>query len=263
VDSRWCDNAGVRLHFLDSGEEVTPTETPVFVVPGWPEAADEYAWLGARLTDRRVVIADVRGRGPSDAPAHGYTWQHHVGDLEAVVAGAALPPPILVAFSRGSSYALGYALAHDAPVRGLVIGDYPALHVRLGPEFVEGHARMVVRDIAATERVAPQVVERLVAESEDVPLWERLRDLDCSVLLVRGGRPGALVGDDREARYRAALPTIRVALLPGAGHDLWSHDVDAYLGVLRPFLDECDRANRTAPVSAARSTSRRAPPAAR
>jgi pimeloyl-ACP methyl ester carboxylesterase len=242
VDHGWCDNAEVRVHYLESSGRVSPTRAPVLVVPGWPEAADEYEWLGRRLADRRVVIADVRGRGPSAAPEQGYSWRHHISDLEAVVASAALSAPVLVAFSRGSSYALGYALSHPEQIRGLVIGDYPAQHVRLGPEFAEAHARMLVRGVPATERVPIHVAERLQVESEDVPLWHRLRELDVPVLLVRGGRPGALVGAEREARYRAALPSIRVACLEDAGHDLWSRDRDAYLAVLQPFLDDCDSA---------------------
>jgi pimeloyl-ACP methyl ester carboxylesterase len=240
VDRRFCENGGVRLHWLDTGDAGVRTETPVLVVPGWPEAADEYAWLAAGVADRRVVVADVRGRGRSDAPAGGYTWRDHVRDLEAVVAGAALRRPVLVAFSRGSSYALLYALAHRAGVRGLVIGDYLAQHVRLPQEFASVHAQMVVRGVPATERVPLHVAERLQAESEAVPLWERLHELDVPVLLVRGGRDGALVDDDGEARYRAALPSIRVVHLARAGHDLWSRDPDAYLEVLWPFLADCD-----------------------
>ena len=243
MERHFGDNGGVRLHWLDSGDCGARTETPVLVVPGWPEAADEYAWLGARLADRRVVVVDVRGRGRSDAPARGYTWRDHVCDLEAVVAGAALPPPVVVAFSRGSSYALLYAIAHRTDVRGLVIGDYLAQHVRLPEEFASVHAQMIVRGVPATERVPLHVAERLQAESEAVALWERLPELDVPVLLVRGGREGALVDDDGEARYRAALPSIRVVRLARAGHDLWSRDPDAYLDVLRPFLAECDRAS--------------------
>jgi pimeloyl-ACP methyl ester carboxylesterase len=241
MDRRWCQHAGVRLHALDTGDGGMRTETPALVVPGWPEAADEYAWLGDRLVDRRVVIADVRGRGRSDAPAHGYTWQHHVRDLEALADGVALPPAVVVAFSRGSSYALGHALVRPDTVRGLVIGDYLAQHVRLPPEFAAVHEQMVVRGTPATERVERHVAEQVQVESEAVSLWERLPELPCPVLLVRGGRPGALVDDDAEARYRAALPSIRVALLGRAGHDLWSRDPDAYVDVLQPFLDECDR----------------------
>jgi pimeloyl-ACP methyl ester carboxylesterase len=106
------------LHALDTGDDDIRAKAAVLVVPGWPEAADEYAWLATALADRRVVVADVRGRGRSDAPAHGYTWQHHVGDLGAIADAVALPPHVVVAFSRGSSYALGHALACRDRVRG-------------------------------------------------------------------------------------------------------------------------------------------------
>jgi pimeloyl-ACP methyl ester carboxylesterase len=238
---RWCDHDDVRLHALDTGADGARPAAPVLVVPGWPEHADEYAWLGAALTDRRVVIADLRGRGQSDAPRRGYAWEDHVHDLVAITDAVALPPAVVVAFSRGSSYALGYALARAKHVRGVVIGDYLAQHVRLPPEFLDVHSEMVVRGTPATERVAPHVVEQLQADSEAISLWERLRELEFPVLLVRGGRAGALVDDEVEARYRAALPAIRVARLESAGHDLWSRDPDAYLAVLRPFLQECDR----------------------
>src|SRR5689334_9334438 len=83
----------------------------------------------------RGVIVDVRGRGRSDVPDTGYRWEDHIGDLHAVVEATGLDHPIVVAFSRGSSYALGFALEHPDELRGLVIGDYFARHVGLPAEF--------------------------------------------------------------------------------------------------------------------------------
>jgi pimeloyl-ACP methyl ester carboxylesterase len=242
MEHRWCDNDGTRLHYLDTGAR--GDATPALVVPGWPEAADEYEWLAERLTERRVVIADLRGRGGSDAPATGYTWEHHIGDIAAIVAAAALDAAVLdaavlVAFSRGSSYALGYALERPASVRGLVIGDYHARHVGLPREFVAVNEQMVVRGVPATDRVPRHVIERIQVESREVPLWDRLAELTFPVLLIRGGRRGALVDDDIEVRYRTARPGIRVERIDDAGHDLWSRDMDEYLAVLRPFLADC------------------------
>jgi pimeloyl-ACP methyl ester carboxylesterase len=241
MEHRWCDNHGTRLHYIDSGDRA-PAFVPALVVPGWAEAADEYAWLPERLTERRVVVADLRGRGASDAPDHGYTWEHHVGDLAAIASASAVGPAVLVAFSRGSSYALGYALDHNQSVRGLVIGDYHARHVELPPAFVAANERMVVRGVPATDRVPRHVIERVQVESREVPLWHRLTECTFPVLLIRGGRRDALVDDEIEARYRAELPSVGVARIENAGHDLWSRDIDAYLAVLRPFLADCDDA---------------------
>jgi pimeloyl-ACP methyl ester carboxylesterase len=99
---------------------------------------------------------------------------------------------------------------------------------------------MRVRGVVAAERISRHVAEQVQADSREVPMWDDLATFEFPVLLVRGGRRGSLVDDASEARYRAALPSVRVATITGAGHDLWSRDVEAYVAVLRPFLADCD-----------------------
>jgi hypothetical protein len=80
-------------------------------------------------------------------------------------------------------------------------------------------------------------VRGVYAESRDVPLWDRLAELQCPVLVVRGGRRGSLVTDELAQRWQASLPSARMAVIASAGHDLWSRDPEAYLAVLLPFLE--------------------------
>jgi pimeloyl-ACP methyl ester carboxylesterase len=234
--SVFVDHDGVRLHALDNGrtDAVLPT---VLAIPGMGEYADEYAWLLDALGDRRVVVVDVRGRGRSDVPEAGYTWEHHIGDLRAVVDALGIDRPIVVAFSRGSSYGLGYALTYPSEVRGLVIGDYFARHVGLPPEIAEQQLQSKIRGTVIADRMSEHAVRQVVAESREVPLWDRLVELQCPVLVIRGGRKSALVGEELAAQWRESLPTVQMEIIADAGHDLWSRDVDAYLAVLMPFLD--------------------------
>jgi pimeloyl-ACP methyl ester carboxylesterase len=234
----FTDNAGVRIHALDNEVDDT-TLPPVVVVPGMGESAEEYAWLLDALGNRRVLIVDVRGRGQSDAPEQGYRWEDHYGDLAAMVAARALDRPILVAFSRGSSYALGYALSNPNGVRGLAIGDYWARHVGLPAEFGERQLAVVLRGVPMSERMPAHAVHGVARESREVPLWDRVQELECPVLVIRGGRRGVIVSDEGAAQWEAALPSVEFAMLADAGHDLWSRDRDAYLAVLRPFLERC------------------------
>lgn len=235
--SVFVDHDGVRLHALDNGR--TGTSLPaVLAVPGMGEYAEEYTWLLDALGERRVVVVDVRGRGRSDVPESGYTWEHHIGDLRAVVEALGVDRPIVVAFSRGSSYGLGYALTYPSELRGLVVGDYFARHVGLPPEIAEQQLQSKIRGTVIADRMSEHAVRQVVAESREVPLWDRLVELECPVLLIRGGRRSALVGDELAAQWRASLPSVQIELIADAGHDLWSRDVDAYLAVLLPFLDE-------------------------
>lgn len=235
--SVFLDNVGVRLHVLDNRRTDAPLPT-VLAIPGMGEYAEEYAWLLDALGERRVVVIDVRGRGRSDVPESGYTWEHHISDLRAAVDTLGLDRPIVVAFSRGSSYGLGYALTYPTEVRALVIGDYFARHVGLPPEIADQQLASKVRGTVIADRMSEHAVRQVVAESREVPLWDRLVELQCPVLVIRGGRTSALVGDELAAQWRASLPSVRMELIADAGHDLWSRDVDAYLAVLLPFLDE-------------------------
>jgi pimeloyl-ACP methyl ester carboxylesterase len=236
--SVFIDNDGVRIHALDN-RRADAAEPPVLVVPGMGEYADEYEWMLDALGNRRVVIVDVRGRGRSDVPDTGYRWEDHVGDLRAAVEQLGLERPIVVAFSRGSSYALGYALHFPADLRGLVIGDYFARHVGLPAEFADQQLESKVRGVPIADRMSEHAVRQVFAESHEVPLWNRLVEIPCPVLVIRGGRTSALVGDELAAQWQASLPTVELATIADAGHDLWSRDVDAYLAVLLPFLVRC------------------------
>jgi pimeloyl-ACP methyl ester carboxylesterase len=240
----WVEHRGVRIHYLEQGRG-RDAHVPVLIVPGMGERAAEYEWLLDSLDDRHVVAVDVRGRGKSDAPETGYTWDDHVDDVEAVLQATQVARPVFVGFSRGTSYAYGYLLRHPGSARGLVIGDYWPRHVGLPPEVLPGQLATVIRGVPMSERMPEHAVRGVVDESHDVPLLDRLGEFGCPVLLVRGGRRSAIVKDELAERYRAALPSIQVALIADAGHDLWSRDPDAYLAVLRPFLAKIDDAAAT------------------
>jgi pimeloyl-ACP methyl ester carboxylesterase len=241
VEDRWARSGEVKLHYIDNGWR-DPKLAPVLIIPGFGERAEEYRWLLQALRGRRALVMTHRGRGQSDAPASGYRWEDHIADVEAVVGAAGIEAPILVAFSRGSSYAYGYALGHREAVRGLVIGDYPARHVGLGPGFIDHQRNASIRGVPMSERMPLHAIAGVQSESVEVSLWERLGELKCPVLLIRGGRAGTMVDDATEQRYRDHLPEIEVAMLPSAGHDLWSRDADAFYQVLAPFLAAIDLA---------------------
>jgi pimeloyl-ACP methyl ester carboxylesterase len=241
VDDGWTDNGGVRIHYLEHRPADDGGRSPVVVVPGMGEGAREYAWLVEALADRHAVAVDVRGRGESDAPADGYTWEDHYGDVAAVVDAAAMDRPVVVGFSRGSSYALGYALAHPGRVRGIVMGDYFARHVGLPSQAFDVLWNQTIRGVPMGERMPEHAVRGVVDDSREVELWDRLPELTCPMLVLKAGRPSSILNEEQLERYRAVPAAIQIVLLPDAGHDLWSRGPDAYLAVLQPWLDDIDQ----------------------
>jgi pimeloyl-ACP methyl ester carboxylesterase len=71
----------------------------------------------------RVLAVDLRGRGLSDKPDHGYSIEHHVRDLAAAAADLGLEDHFVMGHSLGAYIGLAYTAAHPERVRGLVLMD--------------------------------------------------------------------------------------------------------------------------------------------
>ena len=96
---------------------------------------------------RRLIAYDLRGRGESDKPEHGYSLMHHTEDLLGLLDHFGLERAVLVGHSLGAHIAVRFAATHPERVDRLVLVDggidvrhevleslRPAIN-RLGVEF--------------------------------------------------------------------------------------------------------------------------------
>jgi pimeloyl-ACP methyl ester carboxylesterase len=239
--SRFVEHDGLRLHYVDSFDDaVDSSVAPVVFVPGMGDEAEEYHDLVEELLPRRVVAVDVRGRGASDAPESGWSPAHHVADLDAVIADAGVRRVHMASYSRGTGYSLGWAITHPDRVLSVTIGDYFAGHVQVPEQYRPGFHTRKWRGRPMNERMTPEAIDGVFAESEDVEMFVELGALGVPVLLVRGTAPGAIVTDELAARYRAAVPGIEIVDFDGSGHDLWRPDPHRFGRTLREFFDRVD-----------------------
>ena len=58
---------------------------------------------------RRLVALDLRGRGGSDKPEHGYNLDNHCGDIDGVLDHLGLERAVLMGHSLGAYICLAYA----------------------------------------------------------------------------------------------------------------------------------------------------------
>ena len=96
---------------------------------------------------RRLIAYDLRGRGESDKPEHGYSLMHHNEDLLGLLDHFGLEKAVLVGHSLGAHIAVRFAATYPERVDRLVLVDggidvrhevleslRPAIN-RLGVEF--------------------------------------------------------------------------------------------------------------------------------
>ncbi len=259
----------IRLHYLDWGGKDLP---PMVLLHGMRDSARSWDTFAKSLKGEfRVLALDSRGHGDSDwADSGGYTFQHHVADVEALLDALDVTEAIVVGHSAGGRYAWAYAVENPDRVQALIIVDIDPdpvnsqtsrdfANIDAEPDswdtFDEFQERLRARQVytgdvalrSQAKAVSRQTEDgkyvwkadiRIVTEYERPDLWDSWGRIECPVLLVRG-RQSRLLTHETAVRMRAALPAsqVRLAELEGGGH--WFHQdfPGAFEATVRWFLD--------------------------
>ncbi|MEY2470762.1 MAG: 2-succinyl-6-hydroxy-2,4-cyclohexadiene-carboxylate synthase [Actinomycetota bacterium] len=204
-----------------------------------------------------------------DAPGHGAHHETHLGlwesaDLLAAEGGRGT----WVGYSMGGRLALHVALAHPDNVERLVlIGATPGLesaserierqasdellaeelerdgldaflsrwlHQPLFATLPEDSAGLDARRRNTVSGLAASL--RLMGTGAQDPLWDRLHDIRCPVMLVTGALDTKFTAFAE--RMEALMPDAHIASLNGCGHAAHLEAPDAFVGVLDAFINE-------------------------
>ncbi len=129
---------GLRLYYKDYETEAAG-KLPVLCLPGLTRNSRDFEHVALRLQrDRRVLCADLRGRGRSQ---HDPNWQNYhpgayVADILLLLADAGVPRCVLLGTSLGGILSMMISATYPALVGGVILND-------VGPEVApEGLARI-------------------------------------------------------------------------------------------------------------------------
>lgn len=115
---------GINLHYVTWGEFTLP-EHAVLLVHGLTASYLEWSLLGPAFAEKGwfAIAPDLRGRGQSEKPPHGYGIPYHANDLLALCDAHNLPSVHIVGHSLGAQ--IGYFLAaiHPKRLEKLVLVD--------------------------------------------------------------------------------------------------------------------------------------------
>lgn len=203
--------------------EIAGSGPPIIFLHGW--TLDRRMWCDqfSALADRYTLIAiDRRGFGQSSAPPDRAA---ELADLEAVVAALGLARFALVGMSQAGSTAIGYALAHPAQVRALVLQGISLAGV---PDRAHGMDAIPVRHFATL--VEQGRLAEMKREWRDHPLMRTfsehsatlaeaiLDDYEGRDLLAGPSGPSASLADVT----RIVVPTLAIT---GAADTGWRREI--------------------------------------
>lgn len=234
--SRFTDNGGARIHYLDSGGD--DRGAPIVFVPGMTDIADDYSEI-LPLFGRRIVVVEVRGHGRSSSPASGYDLATLSGDVDAVVDSVTDGPVHVVTFSRGTSAAVAWTLKNADRVRSLAIGDYVPEEKVLPQGVPERLLGGRWRGTPVSERVDLDAGFKTFEAAQERSFWEELAGLRIPLLAVRSSER-ILVPDDQWARYHAVFPQAHLVEFDDSPHDIFRPERGRYPLLVREHADRAD-----------------------
>lgn len=260
------DTGAVRLHVQRIGPRAgRPATATVVLVHGLltDSLASYYftvapAFAAAGLD---VVMYDLRGHGRSERPARGYTLDHNIDDLEALLDRLAVSGPVhLVGNSYGGTIAFGFAARHPERAASVsLIESEPATAawaVKLG-----GILDRVVTQLAHNEPDAIRWISahrghntarlakgaaRLARDTtlgRDIPASRVLTQAQiaavrCPVLGLYGGDSDLA---ELAPRLESALPDCRTVVVPGHEHSVLVEASGTVGGHVLGLVEEVER----------------------
>ncbi|MGD0075065.1 MAG: alpha/beta hydrolase [Candidatus Binataceae bacterium] len=140
-ESKFVTANGLRLHYLDFGNESSP---PIVCIHGLTANAHSFDGVAPQLAHRyHVISVDVRGRGESQWGAYNdYALPAYVNDLNAMLVALNIPRTSLIGTSMGGMISMTFAVLFPAKVERIVLND-------IGPEI----------DPAGLKRIMDYVIE--------------------------------------------------------------------------------------------------------
>jgi N-formylmaleamate deformylase len=256
--ARYVDANGVRLHFLEYGDDSMP---PLVILPGITSPAITWDFVVPALGDFHVFTMDVRGRGLSDRGKR-YETEVLARDLAESIEALGLARPAVLGHSAGARTAVTFGVLHpelrgpivvaDPPLSGPGRPPYPTpieafvQSIRLAqegataddmrpffPTWTDEQLTLRAEWLATCDEHAVTETYRLFHEEDFFEYWPKLEP---PTLFVWAGA-GPVVGEAGAAEVAAANPNATVVELPGSGHMLPWDDLDGFVGIVRPFLE--------------------------
>lgn len=218
-----------------------------------------WAQVVAHLPTNRVILADIRGHGASDAPVPPYSMGTLVGDAEAVLDAADIRDAVVVGISLGGMIAQGLAVKRLDLVRGLVLSNTAARFGQPGPwqdraALVQAKGMSAVEDSMITRwfgrnptgaavdtarallrKTDPQGYAGCCTAIAGTDFYTPTSGLRLPTLGIAGDRDGS-TPPDLVRETLNLIPGSRLELLRGSGHLPCLDAPQAFGTLLRDFL---------------------------
>ena len=259
---------GETLAYIDRGN---PSGQPMVLIHGYTDNARDWVPLLPYLSkDFRLILVDIRGHGQSSKPECCYGRLDFAYDIKLLLDGLGIPKADIVGHSLGSIIAQTFAEYWPERTRRVVLiastGGWPPGIPRKAPQFdfaaairqlkepIEPDSPFMIAWWDSPTPVDPDFIRRQRKDSAGIPLrvWLAVLDqglpddaytdlqrtlprLQAPILLIWGSKDPIMEEPVRQSLEKA-LPTAKVKIFDGLGHNPFWENPPAVADVINPFL---------------------------
>lgn len=237
MEERYIRNGEIKIHYTASNGSVSPELIPLLICPGLAESSTEYEEVIQEIQPRKCAAISFRGRPKSEAPSRGYGLQEHMSDIETVVQDLGWKEFVLLGYSIGCSYALGYALAHPENIKGLILIDYPAEHKKMPSGWAHSYLDSYENYFGTKAPIDPVAIEGIETESEQLEFWSEMSKLKIPVWVFQGMQQGSAMTEEHRLKYERIGGSVRIIEFEESGHDPRNTEYEKYMSSIKAFMD--------------------------
>jgi len=157
-----------------------------------------------------------------------------LSDLSAVIEEANLDRFHLMGFSRGASYALGYAQTNEHRLQSLILGEYPAVHKQMSAAWRDDYIFNYLKPMKREENIREEAVNGIQRDSSQLQLDAKL---NLPILVIRGMLEGALISEADANHYKQLYSNITVNEFEHSAHDIRSVENEKLYQSIKQFIN--------------------------
>ena len=251
---------GVLIAYVELGD---PNGEPLLLLHGYTDSSRSWSLTVPHLAGYRLLIADQRGHGGSDAPLCCYSASQLADDARLFLDAMGVKRAAVAGHSLGSMVAISLAADHPERVSKIVlVGSTALVPVRRGDWLFDNAAALswpidpdskFIRDWHPANQPTPvdpvfaEAVRRefmtiplhvwrgVMRELASVPAGRHAADVKAPVLVLSGGKDPLFPREHHESLLKT-FPQARAQVFPELGHNLLWERPDAIAAAMRDFL---------------------------
>lgn len=250
---------GIEMAYVEMGN---PQGKPMLMIHGFSDSSRTWSNVAPFLADRRMLAVDLRGHGDTTVPDCCFTTMEMTNDVSLFLKAMDVGKVDVLGHSMGTRVAQMLAALHPEQVDRLVLlaGDPSSIrkpggwlwdNVMALKDPIDPDSQFMKDWYSRPKPLDPadmDIYARKEAAAMPARVWQNIQvtgitmdlsGLDAMIeaptLIVAGGLD-ALMNEDSQTRFRAALPHARFELVEDAGHGLFKEQPERVGGMIDDFL---------------------------